>query len=629
MATEAQTPNPAGSPPASPASPAPPPASTAARAADPVPPGSEDARFIAFAKENIGLLASVASVPLLSSAAGALKPPMQMDQLTVLSSLLCVIVFAACFTLRGVLGAAPKNRHTWVKAIPGVVSLLVVGFAVWQVAAYSSGEKFYEQEKALARPAIAATAPVPQTVAAPAKQDAAPAKQEAAKQEPAPGGATGAPKGAATGAAGATGAAAATGAPAVTAATSPAGPSAAAPTGTAATTTTKGEGAAKEASSVPDLPHYNLTRQIILFLWIYPTLILALGLILVTNFTQQTARDIQTVIEQALPEQAPALLKRIQLIARFYEIGRQPGQERFLKIGEALIEDRNDILKKLSESTIELGGAEAMRLQQVLVQTFKNSFDAVSCRDLKFWADIGTDELSRNYFRLNLEALKRSDKVTRLLIFDDNEIARIDDVIKALVHHQRYGIAWAVVPYMDLDPSTREEKEDLALDFGLYDESEVAIYFRDYHSGVRKLRAVFPGPAREDFLARQRQRYAELLAQCWLVSSSFLDRLSKLPPAELAALKYAAIRNSVVTARELELVDQEPKFAKLLGLTLEDLRRPDTVALQDCYLFPNCESDIAGNVERMYRLRSKCRDWAGPAPTPPPTPAVAKAAGQS
>jgi hypothetical protein len=127
MATQAPTPPPAA--------PTPPPATApasapATRAADPVPPGSEDARFIAFAKENIGLLASVASVPLLSSAAGALKPPMQMDQLTVLSSLLCVIVFAACFTLRGVLGAAPKNRHTWVKALPGLTSLLVVGFAV-------------------------------------------------------------------------------------------------------------------------------------------------------------------------------------------------------------------------------------------------------------------------------------------------------------------------------------------------------------------------------------------------------------------------------------------------------------------------------------------------------------------
>jgi hypothetical protein len=483
------------------------------------------------------------------------------------------------------------------------------------VAAYSSGEKLFEHEKALTKPAVPAAAAVPQTAVTPPKQESAPPKQDAAGA-----GATGVAKSAPTGATGPTATPTNTTAPA----TGPSGaPSPAGPTTTAVT---KAETAKEETAPQP---HYNLTRQIILFLWIYPTLILALGLILVTNFTQQTARDIQTVIEQALPEQAPALLKRIQLIARFYEIGRHPGQERFLRIGEALIEDRNDILKKLSEGMIELGGPEAMRLQQVLVQSFKNSFDAVSCRDLKFWADVGTDDISRNYFRLNLEALKRSDKVTRLLIFDDNEVARIDDVIKALVHHHRYGIAWAVVPYMDLDPSTREEREDLALDFGLYDESEVAIYFRDYHSGVRKLRAVFPGPGREDFLIRQRQRYAELLAQCWLVSSSFLDRLNKLQPAELSALKYAAIRNSVVTARELELVDLEPKFEKLLGLTLEELRRPETVALEDCYLFPKCENDIAGNVERMYRLRSKCRDWAGPPPAPPPTPAVAKAAGQS
>jgi hypothetical protein len=266
----------------------------------------------------------------------------------------------------------------------------------------------------------------------------------------------------------------------------------------------------------------------------------------------------------------------------------------------------------------------------VLVQTFKNSFDAVSCRDLKFWADVGIDEISRNYFRLNLEALKRSDKVTRLLIFDDNELARTEDVTKALEHHQRYGIAWAVVPYMDLDPSTREERDDVALDFGLYDDSEVAIYFRDYHSGVRKLRAVFPGPNREEFLVRQRQRYAELLAQCWLVNSSFLDRLTKLPPADLAALKYSAIRNSVVTARELGLQDQVPKFEKLLNFKPEELTAPDTLAIKDCYLFPNADGDIPGTVKLMYELRSKCRDWAGPvAQHPEPNLPQAKVAAQS
>jgi hypothetical protein len=586
-----------------------------------VPPGTEDARFIAFAKENIGLLASVASVPLLSSATGALKPPMAIDQLTILSSLLCVIVFAACFTLRGVLGAAPKSRHTWVKALPGTVSMLVVGFGVWQIATYSSAEKLYEnatKAAALAGATGVRNVPAPLPPSAPSGASAASATGGSAAASPT--GASGAAS--PSGPSGATSTTLASGPSSATGATSPAPSGATGGSSLAATT--------RVETVAIEKPPYNLTQQIILFLWIYPTLILALGLILVTNFTQQTARDIQTVIEQALPNQAAGLLKRIQLIARFYEIGRQPGQERFLKIGEALIEDRNDILHKLSIGMIELGGAEAMHLQQVLVQTFKKSFDAVSCRDLKFWADIGTDEISRNYFRLNLEALKRSDKVTRLLIFDDNELARTEDVTKALEHHQRYGIAWAVVPYMDLDPSTREERDDVALDFGLYDDSEVAIYFRDYHSGVRKLRAVFPGPNREEFLVRQRQRYAELLAQCWLVNSGFLDRLTKLPPADLAALKYAAIRNSVVTARELGLLDQVPKFEKLLNLKPEELLLPDTVPIKDCYLFPNADSDIPGTVKLMYELRSKCRDWAGPvAQHPEPNLPLAKSAAQS
>ena len=280
------------------------------------------------------------------------------------------------------------------------------------------------------------------------------------------------------------------------------------------------------------------------------------------------------------------------------------------------MDERNAILQKLSVGVIELGGPEAINLQQELVQTFRKSFDAVSCCDLKFWADIGADPMSRDYFRLNLEALKRSDKVSRLLIFDDRELWRIADVVKAVKHHQQYGIAWAVVPYLDLDPSTREQGENLALDFGLYDDNEVAIYFCDYHTGVRKLRAVFPGPIQQDFIDRQRGRYMDLLAQCWLVSSAFLDRMDKLPPADLAAIKHAAVRNSLVTARELGLPDEAKKFEDALKFKLEELQEPATLALKDCYLFPNCEVDIPASVKRMYDLRRSCPDWSGP--TDPP-----------
>src|SRR5687767_5928464 len=132
--------------------------STAPPVPDTVPAGTEDARFLAFAKENIGLLASVASVPMLSSAAGALKPPNNMDQLTVLSSLLCVIVFAACFTLRGILGAAPKSRRRWVKAIPGTLSLVIVGVAVYLIATFSALQYTSNAQQAAATLAAATSA---------------------------------------------------------------------------------------------------------------------------------------------------------------------------------------------------------------------------------------------------------------------------------------------------------------------------------------------------------------------------------------------------------------------------------------------------------------------------------------
>ena len=578
----------------------------------------------------------MASVPLLSSAihVGTKAAGTSWINWTMLSSLLCVIVFAATFTLRGFLGAAPKSDKPWIRTLPGVASLIVVGLAVWQIAQFSSAEKNHElalAEQQQKKNGTGSPGGTPAGAPTAKPGGTGPATTPANPTGGSGMGTTGGP-GAASNPAGGSGQLLAVGGTgqSVGSASGGTGQLAAAP----GTTPGTPPGTTEAGASPPGVP-YDLSRQVVLFLMIYPTLIFALGMILVTNFTQQTARDIQSLVEQSLPNQAQALYNRIKLISSFYEIGRQPGQERFLKIGEALIEDRNEILEKLSVGMIELGGADAVRMQQSLVQTFMKSFDAVSCRDLKFWVDIGGDELSRNYFRLNLEALKRSNKVTRLLIFDDNEVARTADVVKALEHHHRFGIGWAVVPYMDLDPSTREEDDTVALDFGLYDESEVAIYFRDYQSGSRKLRAIFPGPKQQDFLARQRQRYADLLAQCWLVSSSFLDRLNKLPAEVRAAVKYAAIRNSLVTARELELPELATKFEGLLHFTVADLEAAGTLDIKDCYLFPNSEADIPGNVELMYKLRSKCRDWTGPRlvtevtpPQPPPSGATGAAAGK-
>jgi hypothetical protein len=143
----------------------------------------------------------------------------------------------------------------------------------------------------------------------------------------------------------------------------------------------------------------------------------------------------------------------------------------------------------------------------------------------------------------------------------------------------------------------------VALDFGLFDNTEVAIYFRDYQRGVRKLRAVFPGPDRQQFIQRQRDRYKDLATQCWLVSSSFACRLETLYKDDLSSFKTAVIKNALVTARELGMV-------KRIG----ELKQLDIAAasLADCYLFGRAETNIPDAVEQMLALRRAARDFQGP-----------------
>jgi hypothetical protein len=482
---------------------------------------TEDARFIAFAKENIGLLAGVASIPLLSSAVGALKPPADMNELTIVASLISVIAFGACFALRAPLGLAARHRYVVFKAIPGTICLLILGLGAYITAEYLRANAELQHGKSIER-------------------------------------------------------------------TQP--PSAGAPTPVA-----------------PDSARQIAPQgTILLFLAIYPLFIFALGIILVTSFTLQAAHDIQAVIEQRLADQTEVLFQRVQLTARFYEIGREKGKEKFLKIGEELINERNQVLTYLSQGIIEARGMDAMKLQRVLVENFKNSFDAVSYGDLAFWNSVGTNGFAREYFQLNLEALKRSANVTRILILDSGEVERPELIRNALDLHERNGIGWAVTTYDELDPSTRATDDQIALDFGLFDDKEVAIYFRDYQNGNdRTLRAVFaPNPDRPDAVQVQRQRYIDLVAQCWLVSPGFLKRISLLSDSELQELKKRALGNSAVTARKFSL----PMLDRLVERLQTVRSRPNDVPLIECFLFPVMDSsEVAAAVDQVCGILAQAR----------------------
>jgi len=125
-----------------------------------------------------------------------------------------------------------------------------------------------------------------------------------------------------------------------------------------------------------------------------------------------------------------------------------------------------------------------------------------------------------------------------------------------------------VRPYMILT-SRRGRRRNTSRSISVYDE-RVASYLAIITAASQTARPCFRGRPREDFLAAaMRQRYAELLAQCWRVSSVLPGSpFSLFLPAELACRSSIRYTELVVTARELELMDQEPKSEKLLGLTL-------------------------------------------------------------
>jgi len=121
-------------------------------------------------------------------------------------------------------------------------------------------------------------------------------------------------------------------------------------------------------------------------------------------------------------------------------------------------------------------------------------------------------------------------------------------VIKGAGYTITYGIPGQGCPTWIWTSRRREEKERLALDFGLYDESEeVAIYLSRLSSGVSKLarrsfrhrptRGGFPGAGAAASVTRNSSHNAGgSAAASWIVSE-------QVQPAELLASSMATIRN--------------------------------------------------------------------------------------
>jgi len=101
---------------------------------------TEDARFLSFAREYVGLLATVAAIPLVSSVFEVIPEPIEEARLSILSSFICLIVFASCFLLRGVLKRW-SDADNWKRFLPwaGVIGFSIAAI-IFTVAYFAIGQ---------------------------------------------------------------------------------------------------------------------------------------------------------------------------------------------------------------------------------------------------------------------------------------------------------------------------------------------------------------------------------------------------------------------------------------------------------------------------------------------------------
>lgn len=181
--------------------------------------------------------------------------------------------------------------------------------------------------------------------------------------------------------------------------------------------------------------------------------------------------------------------------------------------------------ENLREGVLVVNGFEALDIQERLLNIYKESFFAVSHDDVEFW--LGTDKfdsVGKQYFELNkTAATKKGTICSRIFILASNKIKnKKDDIIKILQNHTRENIGWAIVLYEEVEQKIRET--DAALDFALFNHNMALTHF-DKVRGAKKFKVIFKMHDKDDVakINKQIQTYCNLIMDCWLVDSRFLE----------------------------------------------------------------------------------------------------------
>lgn len=193
---------------------------------------------------------------------------------------------------------------------------------------------------------------------------------------------------------------------------------------------------------------------------------------------------------------------------------------------DAYMTEHFEMLTALNGGRIEVSHRQASHVQHLILHHMRSRFDAVSDRDLRFWSRT----LSSDYHAAIRSAQRKSNTiVNRIFIVTLKDLAQHRQLITKILREQHQsGFGWGVAIWDEIDFHIRSDDNN-RLDFAFSGKDGVLTYFvRDKAQQTRSLEVVVPIPSNVSEFARQRDLYAHLVAECWLVNSRFSETFNDI-----------------------------------------------------------------------------------------------------
>jgi predicted RNA-binding protein with PIN domain len=328
------------------------------------------------------------------------------------------------------------------------------------------------------------------------------------------------------------------------------------------------------------------TLRYLIYLAIFPCFVGALGVTLMASYTQFRGARLEALIDQKVVD--PDTNKRLKkTVENYVSVLTATADSRIERFNNWILRELDGALAKLNMGYVEVVGPKIDEMQKVLLKHFKQSAYSVSDRDLKFWLNgfcehiKSSDELiAKQFLRLNIDAVNKGTKVTRIFIFKDSDFNHNKaDIVAVLAKHQEAGIGWAVLIHEELPTHLKSAQQ--SFDFCLLDEQSAVALLSNYNMDSKRRLYVLlnvPGSLRariEEYGALHQQ----LVAQCWLASKGFCDVHAPNGTFTLDDAKGAnrgKIHALTFGSGQIIRIEQEEQIAKAIDF-ITSLRRKNMV----------------------------------------------------